>query len=81
MLKKLDLIEELHFAEEHHHYEIKPSAGHHHLVCLGCGRVIEFHHPLSRYLKASVAEVKNFDITETEIRISGYCPECQRRRK
>src|SRR4030042_5762402 len=26
MLKKLDLIEELHFDEEHHHYEIKSSA-------------------------------------------------------
>jgi Fe2+ or Zn2+ uptake regulation protein len=43
--KKLGLIEEVHFDEAHHHYEVKPPAEHHHLVCLGCGRVIEFKYP------------------------------------
>ena len=76
-LKKLDLIEEVHFDETHHHYELKPSSEHHHLVCLGCGRVIEFQSPLSRYVKRSVAEAKDFEITNTEIRITGYCAECR----
>jgi len=78
MLKKLGLVEELHFDEEHHHYEVKPSVEHHHLVCLGCGRVIEFNYPLSRYLRKKVPEAKDFDITETEIRMTGYCPKCRR---
>ena len=81
MLKKLGLVEELHFVEEHHHYEVKPSAEHHHLVCLGCGRVIEFHYPLSRYLRKKVPEAKDFDITETEIRMTGYCAKCRRSQK
>ena len=78
MLKKLGLVEELHFDEEHHHYEVKPSVEHHHLVCLGCGRVIEFNYPLSRYLRKKVPEAKDFNITETEIRMTGYCPKCRR---
>jgi len=78
MLKRLGLVEELHFVEEHHHYEVKPSAEHHHLVCLGCGRVIEFYYPLSRYLRKKVPEAKDFDITETEIRMTGYCAKCRR---
>ena len=81
MLKKLGLVEELHFDEEHHHYEVKPSVEHHHLVCLGCGRVIEFHYPLSRYLRKKVPEAKDFDITETEIRMTGYCAKCRRSQK
>lgn len=81
MLKKLGLVEELHFDEEHHHYEVKPSAEHHHLVCLGCGRVIEFNRPLSHYIKRNVPEAKDFDIAETEVRMTGYCPECRRSRK
>ena len=81
MLKKLGLVEELHFDEEHHHYEVKPSAEHHHLVCLGCGRVIEFYYPLSRYLRKRVPEAKDFDITETEIRMTGYCAKCRRSQK
>ena len=35
-LKGLGLVEELHFDDSHHHYEARPSAEHHHLVCLGC---------------------------------------------
>jgi len=81
MLKKLGLVEELHFDEEHHHYEVKPSAEHHHLICLGCGRVIEFNRPLSRYIKRNIPEAKGFDIAETEVRMSGYCSKCRRSRK
>jgi Fe2+ or Zn2+ uptake regulation protein len=80
-LKKLGLIEELHFDEDHHHYEVKPSAEHHHLVCLGCGKVIEFHNPLSRYVKRNVAEAKDFEIVDTEIRVTGYCSRCRQKRK
>jgi Fur family ferric uptake transcriptional regulator len=79
-LKKLGLIEELHFNESHHHYEAKPAIEHHHLVCLGCGQVIEFQHPLSR-LKRNVAEVGGFEIVSAEIRMSGYCPRCRQARE
>jgi len=81
MLKKLGLVEELHFDEGHHHYEVKPSTEHHHLICLGCGRVIEFNRPLSRYIKRNIPEAKGFDIAETEVRMSGYCSKCRRSRK
>ncbi len=80
-LKKLGLVEELHFDEEHHHYEVKPSAEHHHLICLDCGKVIEFNQPLSRYVKRNVPEAKDFDIVESEVRMSGYCAECRRKRE
>lgn len=79
--KKLGLIEELHFADAHHHYELKPSAEHHHLICLGCGKVIEFHRPLSSYIKKNVPEAKDFDITNTEVRVAGYCSQCRQKRK
>ena len=77
MLKKLGLIEEVHFNEEHHHYEIKPSAEHHHLICLDCGRVVEFEYPLARLIKRNVTEAKNFDITGSEVRMTGYCSKCR----
>ena len=76
-LKKLGLIEELHFDDSHHHYEVKPSTEHHHLVCLGCGKVIEFAYPLSRHVKRNIAEAKDFDIVETELRMKGYCSRCR----
>jgi len=78
-LKNLGLIEELHFDEAHHHYEAKPSAEHYHLVCLGCGRVIEFRQPLSHFIKKNVSEAKEFNILETEVRVTGYCAKCRKR--
>ena len=78
--KELDLIEELHFDENHHHYEVKPAAEHHHLKCLCCGDVIEFDYPLSRYITKNVDEARNFQITKSEVHLSGYCPNCRPKR-
>ena len=75
--KKAGLVEEVNFDEAHHHYEIKPSTEHHHLVCLGCGRVVEFQYPLARLVKRKVTEAKDFEITGSEIRMTGYCSQCQ----
>jgi len=75
--KEAGLVEELHFNEDHHHYEVKPATEHHHLLCLGCGRVIEFSHPLSLYIKMNVPEAKGFDVVDTEVRMTGYCPRCR----
>ena len=76
-LKKLGLVEELHFDDEHHHYEVKPSAEHHHLVCLGCGRVIEFEYPLTRLVKRDITQARGFEITGSEVKITGYCSQCR----
>jgi len=81
LFKKLGLVEEVHFNETHHHYEAKPATEHHHLVCLRCGRVIEFNYPLSHYVKRNVDEAKDFEIVETKIRMTGYCSRCRQDRK
>jgi Fe2+ or Zn2+ uptake regulation protein len=77
-LKEKGLVEEVHFDEAHHHYETKPANEHHHLVCLGCGRVIEFCYSLAHFIKEDVAEARDFEITGSEVRMTGYCPTCRR---
>ena len=81
MFKKLGLVEELHFNETHHHYEVKPSAEHQHLVCLNCGKIMEFEYPLSPKMQKNITREKGFKITGVEIRMTGYCPKCHRNRK
>ncbi len=75
-LKRLDLVEEVHLDEEHHHYEIKPSTEHHHLVCLGCGKVVEFECSMSQRMKEEVSREQGFKIINAEVRMTGYCPAC-----
>lgn len=81
LFKKLGLVEKVHFGEAHHHYELKSPSEHYHLVCLGCGRIIEFRYPLTRYVKRSVPEAKDFEVVDTEVRIAGYCSRCCQDRK
>ena len=81
MFKNLGLVAELHFDEEHHHYEIKPPSEHQHLVCLNCGKIMEFEYPLSQKIKRNIAREKGFEVTGVEIRMTGYCSKCRRNRQ
>jgi len=76
-LKELRLVEEVHLDEMHHHYEIKASKEHHHLICLGCGKVVEFECPMSLKMREDVSRENGFEVISTEIRMTGYCPNCR----
>lgn len=77
LFKRLGLVEELHFEEEHHHYEGRPSREHYHLVCLRCGKVTEFESPLVPRLKAALSREHRFQVASGEIHFSGYCADCR----
>jgi Fe2+ or Zn2+ uptake regulation protein len=77
LFKKLGLIEEHHFDEEHHHYEVKSGAEHQHLLCINCGKVVEFACPVSRNLRKDVGKQYDFDITGVEVRMTGLCSSCR----
>jgi len=80
-LKELGLVDELHFDEAHHHYEVKPSAEHHHLVCLGCGKIVEFESGLSQKMKQEIARKQGFEVTGVEVQMTGYCSKCRQGRE
>ena len=80
MLKEVGLVDELHLGEEHHHYELRHERGHHHLICRGCGKVIEFECPFSEELIRDLSEKYDFEITGIHLDLMGYCAECQRKR-
>ena len=78
--KKLGLVDELHFDDAHHRYEIKPASEHQHLMCLGCGKIVEFECPLSAKMKDDIARENDFEVTGVEVRMTGYCSQCRQDR-
>jgi len=79
LFKELGLVEEHQFDGMRRYYETTPRSKHHHLVCLGCGRIFEFKCPSAEKLKSRISREEGFKITDAEVRLVGYCPECQRR--
>jgi Fur family ferric uptake transcriptional regulator len=77
LFKELELIEEHQFDGMRRYYENAPLSKHHHLVCLGCGRIFEFKCPSAERLKSKISREEGFKVTDAEVRLVGYCPECQ----
>ena len=78
---KMGLIEQRFRKDGALYYEIKGFPRHYHLICLGCGQVIEFESPLAKQIAGKVSEQSGFAIERFEIEMEGYCPECNKQRK
>ena len=79
LFKELELVEEHQFDGMRRFYETTPRPKHHHLVCLGCGRIFEFKCPSAEKLKSRISKEEGFKVTDAEVRLAGYCPKCQQR--
>lgn len=79
VLKEAGLVDELRLGEEHHYYELKGKGEHNHLICRGCGKVIEFECPFSKQLMRDLGEEYDFEITDVRLDVIGYCAECRRK--
>lgn len=75
LFKKLGLVEE-HYFGGCCHYEAKTKSEHHHLICLGCGKIVEFDCPLSQKMKENLGVKNGFHIIGAEVLLVGLCGEC-----
>lgn len=85
LLSGLDLIESVHLEDGYVRYEIGKSGGkshrHHHLICLGCKKVISFENDLLDDLEKQIYESTSFQVVNHEVKLYGYCRECFDNRK
>ncbi len=59
-------------------YEHVMGQEHHdHIICLGCGRIEEFHDAEIEALQEKAARSKGFTLVSHLLRLSGYCTPCQ----
>jgi Fe2+ or Zn2+ uptake regulation protein len=77
LFKELRLVDEMRLGKIRCFYEIKQSREHQHLVCKGCGKVMEIQNPHFQSLVKSVRREHGFKVTKAELYLEGYCPECE----
>jgi len=77
LFKELGLVDEMRLGKIRCYYEIKQSLEHQHLVCRGCGKVMEFQNPHFQKLIEAVRREHGFKVTKAELYLEGYCPKCE----
>lgn len=75
LLDKLGLL--CRFSGNNPGFKTGPPEHHHHLVCHGCGDVLDFTGCCPPELQTALEKDTGFRITEHKLEFAGYCPNCQ----
>jgi len=77
LFKELGLVDEIRLGKVRCYYEIKQSQGYQHLICQGCGKIMEFQSPLFKEIIEAVQREHGFNVKKAELYLEGYCPSCE----
>lgn len=84
LFERLGIVYRLDYGDGQSRYEFNPQIDehyHHHLICLGCGKIQEFNDDLLEGLEKTIAARTDFQITDHCLRVFGYCAQCQAKRQ
>jgi Fur family ferric uptake transcriptional regulator len=73
------IVERHHFEGGHSVFEISQGDHHDHIVCVTCGKVLEFHDEVIEEQQRQVAQSMGFILTGHALHLYGVCdrPECR----
>jgi Fur family ferric uptake transcriptional regulator len=74
------LVARHHFEGGQSVFELNRGGHHDHLVCIKCGRVVEFLEPAIEERQQAIARHHGFTIDDHSLVIYGVCPRCQEAR-
>lgn len=79
LLAELDILQKMDFDDGRSRYELNDEAvhHHHHLICVKCGRVIEFADDLLETLEAMVSRKTGFQVLDHHLKFYGLCGACR----
>jgi Fur family ferric uptake transcriptional regulator len=80
LLTEAGLAREVRFGDNKTYYEHHYNHQHHdHMICTGCGKVIEFYSPEIEALQDQMADNFGFQPTHHSLRLWGVCSDCQKK--
>ena len=82
LLTRLGLATQRKFADGETRYEPTSEGTHHdHLICLDCGKIIEFEDRTLEALQNGIAQHHRFKISHHRMELYGRCEECNRKKR
>ena len=81
----MNILNSLDFGDGCRRYELNEASPdehqHHHLICVECGKVMEFTDDLLGDLEDKIADKCEFQIIDHQLKFFGYCKDCQKKRE
>lgn len=79
LLAECGVASERRFGDGLSRYELadEASAHHDHLICVSCGKIVEFEEPRIEELQEEIAMRHGFTVTSHKHEMYGTCPECR----
>lgn len=81
LLANLNILQRMEFGDGCSRYEIGTMSPdehqHHHLICVKCGKLLEFPDDLMDDLENDVLEKTGFKVVDHQVKFFGYCKECR----
>jgi Fur family transcriptional regulator, ferric uptake regulator len=82
LFTRLGLATQRKFADGETRYEPTAEGTHHdHLICLDCGKIIEFEDQTLEALQNRVAKRHRFKISHHRMELYGHCEECSQKKR
>lgn len=80
LMARMGILREMELAEGHKTYELnRPHPHHHHhLVCVRCGKTIEFKNDSILRMGVKTAKKEGYYLLDCQLMIHAICPSCQR---
>lgn len=79
LLKEGKIVEEHDFGDGKRLYERAEGRKHHdHLICIGCGRILEFENDPIERLQETEAKKHQFKVVYHSLKLFGFCKSCNK---
>ncbi len=79
ILSDLGLVCMVHTGENTHSYISRPAEHHDHLICSGCGKVVNFTHCNTSELEKRLVSETGFTIQDHRLDFYGQCRDCAKK--
>lgn len=84
LFTSLELLKKLDFGDGRSRYELNNhnlARSHHHLICLECGKVVEFSYDFLSEVKDKIKKENGFGVVDYQLKFYGYCANCEKKHK
>jgi Fur family ferric uptake transcriptional regulator len=80
LLEENDLVSSISLGIHGKKFEIANKPHHDHLICVECGKIVEFENEEIETLQEKIAQDSDFRLTDHMMQLYGVCKDCQKKR-